>query len=267
MKQLMWTFINSTKVRSNRRCFFRITLLPVLYIFTLNTLVAQSSSIKPLQRTLDHLVTRNKGYGGGVARISNAQGIVWEGASGLTAGPDSAPMGLETPFEIASITKAVTAATILRLTEEGKLRLDSTLSETLPADQIRGFNGNITVRQLLSHRSGLPDYWTDGPLDGKKSNAFLRRFLAEPQHFWQSNEMLAFARDIPAKPAGRGFNYSDTNYVLLGLIIERITGHSLQRVFREMIFEPLGMQSTWLTYRESQRGAAPSHRYEKKEDL
>ncbi|MEO6055094.1 MAG: serine hydrolase domain-containing protein, partial [Chthoniobacterales bacterium] len=233
----------------------------------MTTLVAQPASPKPLQRTLERLVARNKGNGGGVARISNANSVLWEGAVGLTAGQGSAPMKADTPFEVASITKAVTAATILRLVEDGKLRLDSTLPEVLSADQARGFNGKITVRQLLSHTSGLPDYWTDGPLDRKGSNAFLRAFLADPKHSWQPQEMLNFARGIPAKTPGKDFNYSDTNYVLLGLIIERITGQPLEHAFRQIIFEPLGMHDTWLTYHEKQRGAAPSHRYEKNEDL
>jgi hypothetical protein len=63
------------------------------------------------------------------------------------------------------------------------------------------------------------------------------------------------------------FLYSDTNYVLLGLVIERVTNRPLHRAFREMVFDPLGMADTWLTYREKPRGAAPSHRFEGKEDL
>ncbi|MEO8825741.1 MAG: serine hydrolase domain-containing protein [Chthoniobacterales bacterium] len=232
-----------------------------------SSLFADPSSIAPVQKTLFRLVKRNKGHGGGVVRISGPGGVLYEGASGLTAGPGSPSMTPDTPFEIASITKAVTAVTIMKLTEDGKLSLDSRLGELLPEDRTRGFDKNITIRQLLSHTSGLPDYWTDGPYDHKGNNAFLRAFLAEPAHFWKPQEMLNFARDMPAKPPGKGFNYSDTNYVLLGLIIEHRTGRSLHDVFRSMIFEPLGMRDTWLTYHEKQRGMPPSHRYEKDDDL
>jgi len=185
---------------------------------------------------------------------------VWEGADGLVAGPGSAPMQTDTPFEIASITKMVTAVTVLKLVEEGKIRLDSRVEDLLPAELARGF-GNITVEQLLTHTSGLPDYWAD------KSRGFLRAFLAEPGRMWKPGDILSYARAMPAKPPGKKFRYADTNYVLLGLIIEQATKQPLHQAFREMIFDPLGMNDTWLTYHEGPRGIAPSHRFEGKEDL
>lgn len=220
-----------------------------------------------MQAVLDRLVAKNHGHGGGVARIAGPGGVIWQGAAGRVAGPNSAPMTPDTPFEVASITKAVTAATTLRLVEEGKLTLDARLGSLLPAAQIRGFNPNITVRQLLSHTSGLQHYWEDGPVDRSGQNAFLRAFMGNPRQFWTPDDILGYARDIPAKRPGSAFHYSDTNFVLLGLIIERATGQPLHRVFRAMIFDPLGMNDTWLTYRESRRGAAPSHRFEGGDDL
>lgn len=222
---------------------------------------------KSLRTTLDRLVAKNDGHGGGIARVAGPGGVIWQGAAGNVAGPGSAPMTPDTPFEVASITKAVTAATTLRLVEEGKLSLDAKLGSLLPASQIRGFNPNITVRQLLSHTSGLQHYWEDGPVDRSGENAFLRAFMADPNHFWTPDDILGYARDIPAKRPGSSFHYSDTNFVLLGLIIERITGKPLHRVYRTMIFDPLGMNDTWLTYRESRRGAVPSHRFEGSDDL
>ncbi len=229
--------------------------------------LAESQHSTPVREVLDRLVARSDGHGGGVIRISGPQGVLCEEAAGLVAGPGSPPMTVDTPFEIASITKAVTAATILRLVEQGKLRLDSPLSEVLPGGPSRGFQGAITVRQLLSHTSGLPNYWTDGPRDRQGNNAFLRAFVAEPGRFWQPEEILAHSRAIPARRPGGHFHYADTNYVLLGLIIERAAGKPLHLVFREQIFDPLGLPSTWLSYRGNPRGAAPSHRYEGAEDL
>lgn len=228
---------------------------------------AESGDIEAVQNTLQRLVARNNGQGGGVMRISQGDKVLWEGAAGNMAGASSASMTPDTSFEVASITKAVTAAVILRLVEDGKLRLDEPLSEALPAAEWRGFDPAITIRQLLSHTSGLPNYWDDGPKDREGSNAFLRAFLAEPEKDWKPHEILAYSREIPAKPRGRRFHYSDTNYVLLGLIIEHATGLSLHQVYRDTVFEPLGMHDTWLTYREARRGAAPSHRFEDEEDL
>jgi len=229
--------------------------------------LAEPDSPGPVLEVLDRLVARNDGHGGGVVRISGPAGPLCEGAAGLVAGPGSARMTCDTPFEIASITKAVTAATILRLVEQGKLKLDSTLAEVLPGGQSHGFKEKITVRQLLSHTSGLGNYWTDGLRDREGNTSFLRAFTAAPDRFWEPEDILSFARQIPAGRPGAPFHYSDTNYVLLGLIIEGAAGRPLQRVFRAEIFEPLGMTSTWLTYREKQRGAAHSHRYEGDEDL
>ena len=228
---------------------------------------AESDRTTLVREVLERLVAHNDGHGGGVIRISGPQGLLCEEAAGLMAGQGSGPMTPDTPFEIASITKAVTAATVLRLVEQGKLRLDSPLSEVLPGGPSRGFQGAITVRQLLSHTSGLPNYWTDGARDRAGNNAFLRAFVAEPGRFWQPEEILAHSRAIPAKRPGSRFHYSDTNYILLGLIIERAAAKPLHLVFREQIFDPLGMNATWLSYRGEPRGAAPSHRYEGAEDL
>jgi len=247
-------------------------LTPRLFSWAAALLITTAAFAEPdragaVREVLDRLVARNNGHGGGVVRISGPQGVLVEDAAGLMAGPGSGPMTTDTPFEIASITKAVTAATILRLVEQGKLRLDSPLSEVLPGGPSRGFKSTITLRQLLSHTSGLPNYWTDGTHDRQGNNAFLRAFVAEPGRFWQPEEILAHSRAISAKPPGSRFHYSDTNYVLLGLIIERAAGKPLHQVFREQIFDPLNMNSTWLTYRGKPRGAEPSHRYEGAEDM
>lgn len=228
---------------------------------------AQPEDSRPVLDVLNRLVTRNDGHGGGVVRISGPSGPICLGAAGLTAGPGSPAMSPDTPFEIASITKAVTATVILQLVEEGKITLDSSIESVLPSNHSRGFNPNITIRQLLSHTSGLGHYWEDGPHDRAGNNAFLIAFLAEPGRFWQPEDILSQARAIPAKRPDSAFHYSDTNYVLLGLIIEQAEGRPLHSVFRQRIFDPLSMDATWLSYRQKQRGTAPSHRYEGSDDL
>jgi len=247
----------------NIRCHLRLLgfFLSASGLFVLpQRAQAESDHLEKLPGLLKRLTEKNHGYGGGVLRVSDSRGLVWEGADGLVAGPGSAPMQTDTPFEIASITKMVTAVTILKLVEEGKIRLDSRVEDLLPAELAKGF-GNITLEQLLTHTSGLPDYWDD------KSRGFLRTFRAEPGRMWKPGDILSYARAMPARPAGKKFQYADTNYVLLGLIIEQATKQPLHRAFREMIFDPLGMNDTWLTYRENPRGCAPSHRFEGKEDL
>ncbi|MEI6032889.1 MAG: serine hydrolase domain-containing protein [Verrucomicrobiae bacterium] len=240
-------------------------LVAAAIVLTASLAVAQTDASARPQHALERLVAKNKGFGGGVLRIGDSHGLVWEGAAGLTGGAGSAPMTPETPFEVASITKAVTAATILRLVEEGKLELDSRLADIFPGEQARGFCGDITVRQLLSHTSGLADYWGDHEPSGR--SPFLKAFLAAPGRHWKPEEILAYARELPSKRPPAKFRYSDTNYVLLGQAIERVTKLPLHRAFSEMVFHPLGMDDTWLTYHEKQRGKAPAHRFEGCEDL
>ncbi|MBN8709557.1 MAG: beta-lactamase family protein [Verrucomicrobia bacterium] len=236
-----------------------------LFVIASSTVSAQTASQAVLTE-LDQLVADNDGHGGGIVRIADRTGVLCQGVAGKFAGPGSPDMTPDRPFEIASITKAVTAATILVLAEEGKLTLDTPIGKLLPAKTVQGFDGSLTIRQLLSHTSGLLHYWTDGARDREGNNAFLRSFLADPGHNWTPDEILSYAREIPSRRPGR-FHYSDTNFVLLGLLIEHVTGQPLHTVYREKIFRPLGMDSTWLTYHESRRGAPQSHRYEGSEDL
>jgi len=223
---------------------------------------ARAEVVDELPGLLKRMAAKNHGCGGAVFRVSDAKGLIWEGATGLMAGPGSAPMETDTPFEVASITKMVTAATVLRMVEDGKLALDARLAEILDSYQAKGFEA-VTIRQLLTHTSGLPDYWSDA----SRPNGFLRAFLSEPERMWEPEEILACAREMRRGTPGKRFRYSDTNYVLLGLVVERIAKLPLHRAFREMIFDPLGMKDTWMSYREGRRGLAPSHRFEGKEDL
>jgi D-alanyl-D-alanine carboxypeptidase len=215
---------------------------------------------RALQALLDDAVARNGGYGGGVLRIdSDGCGLLWEGASGERAHGDGAMRTSDT-FEIASVTKAFTAAVALQLAEEGALDLDA----PVPADLVP--SRKVTLRQLLAHRSGLPDYWTDPPFVAEGENAFLHAFLADRDRLWKPDELLLYARALtPAGPAGGGYHYADTNYVVIGLLVERVTGRPLEAAIRARILEPLEMSDTYVSYREPARaGRVESTRYEER---
>jgi D-alanyl-D-alanine carboxypeptidase len=142
----------------------------------------------------------------------------------------------DTHFRIASVTKTMTAAAILQLAQEGKLRLDDPVSKYVPEVP----NGdNITLAQLLEMRSGLYSF-TDAP----EISASLDD---DPTRVWTPQELLdiAFAQP-PMFPPGSEYYYSNTNYVLLGLIIEQLDGKPLATVFQDRLFEPLGMTNTML---------------------
>lgn len=133
-------------------------------------------------------------------------------------------------FRVGSNTKTMTATVVLQLVQEGKLDLDDPVSTYYPGVP----NGDvITIAQLLEMRSGLPNYTYDPA------------FVRQPQKAWRPEELLAlsFAQPVNFAP-GAEFEYSNTNYIILGLIIEKVTGLSAPDVFEQRIFEPLGLTHT-----------------------
>jgi CubicO group peptidase (beta-lactamase class C family) len=146
------------------------------------------------------------------------------------------PPRADTHFRIASNTKTMTAAVIMQLAQESKLGLDDPVSKYIPGVP----NGdNITIAELLEMRSGLYNY-TNAP----EALAILDR---DPTKVWSPTELLgiAFARP-PNFPPGTAYEYNNTNYVLLGLIAEKVDGRPLAQAMQDRLFGPLGMQHTVL---------------------
>jgi D-alanyl-D-alanine carboxypeptidase len=131
--------------------------------------------------------------------------------------------------------------------------LDDPMSKYLPEQLIRGihvykgkdYSQEITIKQLLSHTSGIADYYTEKPKGGKSVFELL---LEEPERTWRVDETIEWARDKlePNFRPGTDASYSDTNFDLLGKIIEAITGQPLHTVYEDFIFRPLGLTHTWL---------------------
>lgn len=161
-----------------------------------------------------------------------------------------------TPFYTASVTKTFTATAIAMLVDEGLLSFDDPMYKHLPRELVEGlhvyegheYSREITIDQLLTHQSGLPDYWEDAPISGSN---MMGRLFEKPAYFWQPEELIAFTREnFNARFApGTGYHYSDTEYVLLGLIIQRLSNMPLHQFFRERIFAPLEMTSSWMHLR------------------
>jgi D-alanyl-D-alanine carboxypeptidase len=156
---------------------------------------------------------------------------------------NKAPVAWNARFRIGSFTKPFVAATVLRLVGEGRLSLDTTVEELLPG-VVRG-NGNdgrrITVRQLLQHTSGLPDYNQDlsvFTLEGFQRHRF---DTVTPQ------QAVGLAlRHQPDFAPGTSFRYSNTGYVLAGMIIEAVSGRTWQEEVRRRIVRPLHLTQTVL---------------------
>ena len=198
-----------------------------------------SSGLKPIDRAaLQALVDstiKEQLIPGAVVVLSTPQGD-FTVSSGTTELGVQSPPDANTHFRIASNTKTMTAAVVLQLAQEGKLDLTDPVSK-----YVSGVPGgdNITVEQLLKMRTGLYNY--------TNAQQMATSLDDDPTREWTPQELLDIAFAQPANFAPDAeFEYSNTNYVLLGLIIEKVDGKPLATAFQDRLFGPLGMTNTEL---------------------
>lgn len=170
---------------------------------------------------------------GAVALLRTPAGTV-TATYGTTELGGGAPVALTDHIRIGSNTKTWTATVILQLVQEGKIALDDPLSKFRP--DVPGGDG-ITIAQVLDMRSGLYNYSETPELNEALDN--------DPEKVWTPEELLALAFTHPPYfPPGEGYHYSNTNYVLLGLIAEQLDGKPLPEIYRDRIIGPAGLSST-----------------------
>jgi D-alanyl-D-alanine carboxypeptidase len=201
-----------------------------------------------LQRTLDQLVADGT-IPGAVLAVDIPGYAPWRGASGFADIQRAHAMEPTTEVRIASISKVFTAVVVLQLVEEGRLSLDESLSTWFP--EIVPNAGRITVRSLLQHTTGLYDYLED--------KHFLSKGFQAPAYAWPPAELVAYAAGRPSlfQPNAKGaWDYSSTNYVILGMIVEQVTGDTLAHQMRQRIFAPLGLEHTFFPPDDTVKGAA-----------
>ncbi|MFI8517051.1 serine hydrolase domain-containing protein [Streptomyces sp. NPDC085481] len=185
------------------------------------------------QQALDKAVA--DGVPGAVAQARDGQGR-WTGTAGERKGNDR--------FRVGSITKTFTATVLLQLQAEGRIDLDDPVDTWLPG-VIRG-NGHdgrrITVRQLLNHTSGIYSYTNDPAF---QERVFGPGFLEHRYDAWTPGQLVAVAMAHPAEfEPGTDWNYSNTNYVVAGMIIEKVTGRSYGKAVENRIIKPLKLRAT-----------------------
>jgi CubicO group peptidase (beta-lactamase class C family) len=181
-------------------------------------------------------------YGG--LLVADSDVVVYEAAFGLANKEEEVPNRHDTLYPVHSITKSFNAILILQLVEDGIIELDGTLTEYLTSLPSADW-GAVTIHQLLSHRSGIPDYFLSStPIYPDCDDRTLSR-----------QALLTSVASLPLEfPPGTGFSYSNTGYALLGQIIEVVTDTPYDDVLRERILDPLGMTATrWVASLEDPR--------------
>ncbi len=161
--------------------------------------------------------------------------IVSKGVLGFRDPENTQPLTEDSIFQLASVTKQFTAAAVMLAVRQGLLGLDDEITMYFPEIPYPG----VTVRHLLSHTGGVPDYFDD-------ADWFIKRW-EEEKRVPSNDEILRFLRETKAKPyfaPGEGLHYSNTGYNLLALLVERRSGVPFEDFLRQNIFEPAGMSNT-----------------------
>jgi D-alanyl-D-alanine carboxypeptidase len=205
-----------------------------------------SASATPLLRAalsarLERLRAKH-GIPGISASILFADGSVWHGSAGLADVAANRKVTVDTAFPVASVSKTFTAALILDLAEDGLLDLDASVRSYVPT---LGISRRVTVRQLLDHTSGLRDFYFHPRID--------KALLTRPARVWDAARSLTYVGKPYAKP-GLSWHYSNTNYLILGLVAEAVGRGSIAEQLRSRFFIPLGLDRTFYQSTETPKG-------------
>jgi CubicO group peptidase (beta-lactamase class C family) len=211
----------------------KTAILFTLFIFTLMT--ATNSFAQQNAQKIDALLKQYHDYGqfnGSILVAENGK-VVYKKGFGMANMEWSIPNTADTKFRIASITKQFTAALVLQLVEEGKIKLDGKITDYL-TDYRKDTGGKVTIHQLLNQTSGIPDYSARPNFSAEISRKtyavadFVKKFASD---------------DLEFEP-GSKYRYSNSGYSILGAIIEKVTGKSYETVLQERILKPLGMTNS-----------------------
>ncbi len=175
------------------------------------------------------------------AAIATRQGVVWVGAVGEANLATHARANAGYLYGIGSITKTFVACLVERLVDEGRLGLDARAVDVLGPEVLAGIPNaeRATIRQLLSHSSGIPTWEFDAEWIRKGRGADSR-----PDYLWGKAETLDYvrgARHPATNPPGEGYAYANTNYTILGLVVEKVTGRDIVDILHHDLLAPLGL--------------------------
>ena len=183
--------------------------------------------------SLFQVLSKKRGFNGNVL-IAQGGKVIYENAFGYADLKEKTPLNIESTFQLASITKQFTAMAIMMLHDEGKLNFTDTLQRFFPGFPYQ----NITIRQLLTHRSGLPEYMS-----------FAKRYWKNKKRLMSNDDvmdmLITYHPGLVFVP-DRKYKYNNTGYVILACIVEQVSGLQFHTFLEKRIFKPLGMKRTFI---------------------
>ena len=220
------------------------------------------SDIHFLEKLLKTLLKKDKIFSAVLCVESGDGRFTWTGAAG--------DMNQDSRYFIASVTKLYVTAVVMLLTQEKRLTLEDKITEYLSEEHTRGlhvlngfdYTSQITIRHLISNTSGLPDYFFHKNRYGKSAADLLMEGVDEG---WDFDKAIHTVKKLKSKfSPGKKGTYSDTNYQILGKIIESVTGKTIGEVFRDYIFDPLQLKETYVYSDPSDQSPVPFYYKTKK---
>jgi D-alanyl-D-alanine carboxypeptidase len=191
------------------------------------------------QKAIDSYRARYK-IPGLSAAVVFPDGSIWSGQSGVAVVGGAKVTG-DTLFSVGSISKTFTSALVLDLAEQGVISLGDKLSKYLPKFPNAA---RITIRMLMNHTSGIRDMFDP---------SIFKQIAANPAARWKPDQVLALI-SRPYFAPGRDYRYSNTNYIILGQVIEKVTGKSVASLVHSQFLVPLGLTHTYLQWEEAPKG-------------
>ena len=183
--------------------------------------------------SLFQVLSTERGFNGNVL-IAQGGKVIYENTFGYADLEEKTPLNIKSTFQLASITKQFTAMAIMMLHDEGKLSFTDTVQRFFPGFPYQG----ITIRQLLTHRSGLPEYMS-----------FAKRYWRNKRHLMSNDDVMDMLTTY--KPGlifvpDRKYKYNNTGYAILACIVEQLSGLQFHAFLEKRIFKPLGMKRTFI---------------------
>ncbi|MBX8946858.1 serine hydrolase [Lysinibacillus sp. K60] len=245
-------------INVNRSLFGIIIVVGIVFcVFVIiNRPISKAAVSEEINTRLTKIVEKDKTLSSALLTIySNKTGYFEQFAVGTKNQYSELPVQIDSRYHSASIGKTMCATVFGILSDEGKINLNDKISSWLDDDILKGlfvvdgtdYSDQVTLKHLLSHTSGIGDYF-EGPV--KSGKPMLEIISSNPDLLFTPEELIAFTREnqIPVGKPGQQFYYSDTGYILLGFILEAIEEKPYSAILEDRIFQPLGMTESYFMF-------------------